>query len=90
VDILVIGDFHRKNRLLGWELRGLLDRFAVPIDVHIATRDEIMCAQHASSFSFLKSIFSNASSLYKKAYDIHGITMECRRDVQNVQKKSLQ
>jgi predicted nucleotidyltransferase len=65
LDLLVIGDFAGPRHRRGGELRGLLDRFPVRIDLHLLTRQEID-TEARRPYSWLATIRSTALVLYPR------------------------
>jgi predicted nucleotidyltransferase len=63
VDLLVIGDFRGPVHRRGRELRGLLDRYPLRIDLHLVTRAELAAAQQ-QPFSWLATLREHAIALY--------------------------
>lgn len=63
VDILVIGDFGGSSFLRNQELRQLLHSCPIPIDIHVATMEEIE-AESGKLFSFMNSVISSGVVLY--------------------------
>lgn len=65
IDLLVVAPFREPPQLRGGELRGLLEQFPIPIDLHLLTRSEFEAARWQPR-SFPSSIRASAIALYKK------------------------
>jgi predicted nucleotidyltransferase len=64
-DLLVIGRFAGPRHRRGGELRGLLDRFALRIDLHLLTREEF-AAEAAQPHSWLDTLRASSVRLYPR------------------------
>jgi predicted nucleotidyltransferase len=64
VDLLVVGAFrgpvHRRAR----ELRGLLDAFPMPIDLHLLTAEEVATVRRTDPHSWLATLSDHAHPIY--------------------------
>jgi predicted nucleotidyltransferase len=69
LDILVIGDFRESPYLRGHEVRELLRRYAIRIDLHLVTPEEVAAACH-EPHGFLNSALASGQILYKRAKGI--------------------
>jgi predicted nucleotidyltransferase len=66
LDLMVIGPFRGPRHRRGRELRGLLDRFPVQIDLHLMTREEL-AAESATPFSWVETLRATAITLYVRS-----------------------
>ena len=66
LDLLVVGRFVESPRLRGLALRELMGRYAIPVDIHFVTRDEL-AAQALDGFGFHASVLKGALSVYARA-----------------------
>lgn len=68
LDLLVIGDFQGSSYLREREIRELLIRFPIRIDLHVVTPDEVARAS-LQPYSFLSSVLPSGAKLYSKGID---------------------
>ncbi len=66
VDLLVVGSFSGTRHRRGSELRGLLDRFPLRVDLHLLTRAELADDQARRPHFWLETLRSSAISLYAR------------------------
>jgi uncharacterized protein len=66
LDILVIGDFRESPYLRGHEVRELLRRYAIHIDLHLVTPEEVASAS-GQPHGFLSSVLASCETLHEKA-----------------------
>lgn len=66
LDILVIGDFREAPALRGQEVRGLLWRYAIHIDLLLMTPEEV-AVEARQPYGFLSTVLAGGVSLYEKA-----------------------
>jgi predicted nucleotidyltransferase len=66
LDLLVIGDFQGSPYLRGHEVRGLLRRYPIRIDLHLVTQEEV-AAESRKPHGFLSAALSSSRILYEKA-----------------------
>lgn len=66
LDILVIGDFRESPHLRGHELRELLGRYPLRIDLHLVTPEE-MAVDSCKPYGFLSSVCGSGVRLYTRA-----------------------
>lgn len=65
VDLLIVAPYTVAPRARGRELRGLLERYPFPFDLHCVTREEIDRARSDSS-SWLATSLSSGRRLYAR------------------------
>jgi uncharacterized protein len=65
LDILVIGNFYASHFLRGQELRELLHRYPMRIDLHVVTPQEV-AAEAARPLGFLRSALASGIILYSR------------------------
>lgn len=65
IDLLVLGPFREPPVRRGLELRGLLERFAPPVDLHLLTPDEFE-TQARREFAFADMIKRHGVTLYRR------------------------
>ena len=65
LDILVIGNFHESRYLRGQELRELLYRYPIRIDLHVVTPQEVN-AESTKPLGFLSSALASGVVLYSR------------------------
>jgi uncharacterized protein len=70
LDFLVVGDFRDSPYLRGHEVRGLLRRYPIRIDLHLVTPEEV-AAESRKPHGFLNSVMASGRILYKKAGEGH-------------------
>jgi predicted nucleotidyltransferase len=68
LDLLVISNFQGSPYLRGQEVRELLRRFPISIDLHLVTREEVAGAS-GKPYGFLSSVLASGVTLYKKGID---------------------
>jgi predicted nucleotidyltransferase len=66
LDILVIGDFRESPYLRGREIRELLRRYPIRIDLHLVTPEE-MKAESRKPYGFLHSVLASSVMIYQKS-----------------------
>lgn len=66
LDLLVIGDFQGSPYLRGDEVRELLRRYPIRIDLHFVTPEEVTAESHRP-YGFLSSVLSSSRVLYERA-----------------------
>jgi|SRR5215216_5217269 len=66
LDLLVIGDFRESPYLRGHEVRELLRRYPIRIDVHLVTPEEV-AVESRKPHGFLSSVLASSRIMYKKA-----------------------
>lgn len=66
LDLLVIGDFPESPYLRGHEVRELLLRYPIRIDLHLVTPDELD-GESRKPYGFLSSVLTSSRIIYKKA-----------------------
>jgi len=70
LDLLVIGDFRKSPYLRGLEVRELLRRYPIRIDLHLVTPEE-MAAESRKPHGFLSSVLSSSRIMYEIAGEGH-------------------
>ncbi len=65
IDLLVLAPFREPKRHRGLELRGLLERYALPIELHLLTPTEFEAAA-AGRFSFADTVDRHGVRLYER------------------------
>jgi predicted nucleotidyltransferase len=65
LDLLVVGDFRTSPYLRAREVRDLLARFPIPIDIHLVTWDELRAGARRPG-SFLATIRCASIPLYRR------------------------
>lgn len=65
LDILVIGNFREASYFLKQEVRELLHRYPIRIDVHLLTPEEL-AIETQSSYGFFSSVVNSSVVLYNK------------------------
>jgi predicted nucleotidyltransferase len=65
LDILVIGNFRESPYLRGQEVRELMKRYPIPIDLHFMTPMEVT-TESRKPYDFINSVLSSSVTLYKK------------------------
>ena len=78
LDIMVIGNFQEPPFLRGLELRGLLHRYPICIDLHMVTPQEI-AAKMAKPFGFVSSVIASGITLYARQHDRYSGLFSFRR-----------
>ncbi len=68
LDLLVIGNFQGSPYLRGREVREVLSRYPIRVDLHLATLEEVARAAD-KPYSFLSTILPSSVTLYKKGID---------------------
>lgn len=66
LDLLLIGDFRGSSYLRAREVRQLLRRYPIRIDLHLVTPDEVINESHRSH-GFLSSVLASGRILYERA-----------------------
>ena len=70
LDLLVIGDFRKSPFLRGLEVRELLRRYPICIDLHLVTPEE-MAAESRKPHGFISSVLSSSRIMYERAGEGH-------------------
>jgi predicted nucleotidyltransferase len=65
LDILVIGNFGGSPYLRGQEVRELMKRYPIPVDLHFITPAEVT-VESQKSYGFMHSVLNSSVALYKK------------------------
>jgi predicted nucleotidyltransferase len=66
LDILVIGGFRGSPHLRAHEVRELLRRYPIRIDLHLVTPEEV-AVESRKPYGFLSSALASSRVMYKKA-----------------------
>ena len=66
LDLLVIGDFRESPYLRGHEVRALLRRYPIRIDLHLVTPNEV-AVESRKPHGFLSSVLASSRTIYEKA-----------------------
>jgi predicted nucleotidyltransferase len=66
LDILVVGDFRESPYLRGHEVRQLLWRYPIRIDLHLVTPEEV-AAESRKPYGFLSSALAGSRIMYRRA-----------------------
>jgi uncharacterized protein len=66
LDFLVIGDFRGSPYLRGLEVRELLRRYPIRIDLHFVTPEEV-AGESRKPHGFLSSVLASGRIMYRKA-----------------------
>ncbi|MBA2714272.1 MAG: nucleotidyltransferase domain-containing protein, partial [Rubrobacteraceae bacterium] len=66
LDLLLIGDFRGSPYLRAREVRELLRRYPIRIDLHLVTPEEV-AGESRKPHGFLSSVLASGRILYKKA-----------------------
>lgn len=66
VDLLVVGDFRGPRHRRGAELRGLLDRYPLRLDLHLLTRAEV-AQERQRALSWMATLAEYARVLYVRS-----------------------
>lgn len=67
LDILVIGDFRESPYLRGHEVRELLRRYPIRIDLHIVTLGDV-AIESRNPFGFLSSVLASSVIMYGRGH----------------------
>jgi predicted nucleotidyltransferase len=70
IDILVIGSFRESPHLRGQEVRELLHRYPVRIDLHLVTAAEL-ARESDNPYGFPGSVLATCLTLYRRAETGH-------------------
>jgi predicted nucleotidyltransferase len=73
LDLLVVGEFRESHHPRGLEVRELMRRFPIRIDLHFVTPAEVRAAP-ADPQGFLSSALTSSIPLYRKGADGQGAT----------------
>jgi predicted nucleotidyltransferase len=76
LDILVVGDFRESRYQRGREVRALMQRYPIRVDLHFVTSEEVS-AESRKPFGFISSVLTSGRILYKKSEK--GIDSICGR-----------
>jgi uncharacterized protein len=70
LDLLVIGDFRGSPYLRGHEVRELLRRYPIRVDLHLVTPEEV-ADEARKPYGFLSSVLASSRIMYQKAGKWH-------------------